>query len=209
MGTQARSYHQTGTEIPLRSRVCPHTTSNSRSRSAAFFFSPSPPALCRPPQQSRFRCIRRTASLDGRSAPCDLSSLIVAKKHILGKPYCVKSTFFFIHSLVFYNIFHKRFLYKPELSVASRGGKYHISLPGCPRQRQRSGKPKSLWYNNFQIFTCKRAVIQSSAVESLVPSYSSQYQPPGAIRFRLRLCTAAQVSGGQRAQGVTANSQHR
>lgn len=149
------------------------------------------------------------ASFDGRSAPCDLSSLIVAKKHILGKPYCVKSTFFFIHSLVFYNIFHKRFLYKPELSVASRGGKYHISLPGCPRQRQRSGKPKSLWYNNFQIFTCKRAVIQSSAVESLVPSYSSQYQPPGAIRFRLRLCTAAQVSGGQRAQGVTANSQHR
>ena len=27
VGTQARSYHQTGTEIPLRSRVCPHTTS--------------------------------------------------------------------------------------------------------------------------------------------------------------------------------------
>lgn len=195
--------------MPLRSRVCPHTTSNSRSRSAAFF---SPP-LRRPSAGLRsnlaFAVSGGRASFDGRSAPCDLSSLIVAKKHILGKPYCVKSTFFFIHSLVFYNIFHKRFLYKPELSVASRGGKYHISLPGCPRQRQRSGKPKSLWYNNFQIFTCKRAVIQSSAVESLVPSYSSQYQPPGVIRFRLRLCTAAQVSGGQRAQGVTANSQHR
>ena len=101
-----------------------------------------------------------------------------SKKNILGKPYCVKSTFFFIHSLVFYNIFHKRFLYKPELSVASRGGKYHISLPGCPRQRQRSGKPKSLWYNNFQIFTCKRAVIQSSAVESLVIAVSAAWGDP-------------------------------
>lgn len=208
MGTQARSYHQTGTEIPLRSRVCPHTTSNSRSRSAAFFLplsaGPLPASaaisLSLYPADGIFRWPFRPM----RSFQFDCS-----KKHILGKPYCVKSTFFFIHSLVFYNIFHKRFLYKPELSVASRGGKYHISLPGCPRQRQRSGKPKSLWYNNFQIFTCKRAVIQSSAVESLVPSYSSQYQPPGAIRFRLRLCTAAQVSGGQRAQGVTANSQHR
>lgn len=142
VGTQARSYHQTGTEIPLRSRVCPHTTSNSRSRSAAFF---SPP-LRRPSAGLRsnlaFAVSGGTASFDGRSAPCDLSSLIVAKKHILGKPYCVKSTFFFIRSLVFYNIFHKRFLYKPELSVASRGGKYHISLPRVPEAATTKRKTK-------------------------------------------------------------------
>lgn len=139
-----------------------------------------------------------------RSFQFDCSKKTYSWEALLCKKYI------FLYSLIsILQYFHKRFLYKPELSVASRGGKYHISLPGCPRQRQRSGKPKSLWYNNFQIFTCKRAVIQSSAVESLVPSYSSQYQPPGAIRFRLRLCTAAQVSGGQRAQGVTANSQHR